>query len=326
MQVAADFRLASAVHWRLDEHGLLPRVPEAVRDWAEGAAELGRLRVEAQRAEAMALARLMEAGGIRAVLLKGTAAVFDQLYPDPGARYSGDIDVLVPADRLDQARALLQAEGFAPIQGPYAMTAWAKHLPRLAHPARRFGVELHQNLVETAFQPALPSPAILARARAMPVGDGLEVWLPAPEDRLVHCLAHLMDDRRQSPSPLPRQMLELRLLAERSPPNWPAVAARFRSAGIHAELLDTLATAEALVGLAWPRCFQRPRLVWRWRLWQQVHLPGLARAGRLLHLAAPLIHPRRAAGLAWRAARSGDLRAFIAPRLRDLRDRTGPRA
>ncbi|MBB6249657.1 nucleotidyltransferase family protein [Nitrospirillum iridis] len=326
LRVASDLRLASTLHWRLADHGWLPLMPDAVRDWTEGAAELGRMRAEAQREEALVLTRLMAAAGIKTVLLKGTAALFDGLYPDPGARYSGDIDVLVPADRLDAAQALLRAQGFAPIQAPYAMTARAKHLPRLAHPDRRFGIELHQNVVEPAFQLALPPTAMLERA--IPAQDSAAVWLPSPEDRLAHCLAHLMDDRRQSPVPLLRQMLELRLLAERTPPDWATITARFAAAGVRGELMDTLATAEALVGLAWPPALRRPRygLAWRWRLWQQLHVPGLARATRLATLAAPLLRPRRLGGLLRRAATSGDIRAFIGPRLRDLRDRTDPRA
>ncbi|MCM1559268.1 MAG: nucleotidyltransferase family protein [Butyrivibrio sp.] len=57
------------------------------------------------------LVRLLEAAGVPVLVLKGSGVA--ELYPVPELRKSGDVDVLIPGDRLEAATELLTEKGFA---------------------------------------------------------------------------------------------------------------------------------------------------------------------------------------------------------------------
>lgn len=56
------------------------------------------------------LIRMFDTAGIPLVVLKGTAAAF--YYPSPIQRTMGDVDFLVPQDRFDAARELMEKSGY----------------------------------------------------------------------------------------------------------------------------------------------------------------------------------------------------------------------
>ena len=57
--------------------------------------------------------RRTASAGIRILVLKGMA-LLDDLYPDPGLRPTGDVDVWVARENLDALIAVLTAVGYAP--------------------------------------------------------------------------------------------------------------------------------------------------------------------------------------------------------------------
>lgn len=64
------------------------------------------------------LAGTLEAAGIPVLVLKGSGAA--ELYPVPEMRKSGDVDVLIPEDRLEAARELLAGKQFLVKQSQHA--------------------------------------------------------------------------------------------------------------------------------------------------------------------------------------------------------------
>ena len=54
--------------------------------------------------------------GVRPVLLKGAAALVSGLYPTPGERMTGDIDILIPASRLPGVFKHLCAAGYQQLE------------------------------------------------------------------------------------------------------------------------------------------------------------------------------------------------------------------
>jgi hypothetical protein len=108
---------------------------------------------------------LLHEAGLDPVLIKGWAAA--RLYPDPGLRPYGDIDLCVPTGDLAAARRVLEGEA-----------------------GRRYWVDLHAGFADIASPGADP---ILARTQRVDLdGDGIRVL--APEDHLhllaVHFLRH----------------------------------------------------------------------------------------------------------------------------------------
>lgn len=64
------------------------------------------------------LVRILEEAGVPVLVLKGSGAA--ELYPVPEMRKSGDVDVLIPEDRLEDARELLAKEHFLVKQSQHA--------------------------------------------------------------------------------------------------------------------------------------------------------------------------------------------------------------
>lgn len=130
---------------------------------------LASLQAAVHEAEiAQVLASISEAG-VRCLLIKGWAAA--RLYPEPGLRPYGDIDLLFHPDDLPRAAALLPLPGS---DGPTVE----------AHAA---GMAAYQVL------PAAEWTEIEARAVFVPMG-GFPVRVPCPEDHLrvlaFHFLIH----------------------------------------------------------------------------------------------------------------------------------------
>jgi hypothetical protein len=147
-------------------------------------------RLAAQAAE---LAGALNALDIEPVFLKGTALLLLGLYPDPSARLIGDIDLLVPVDRLDDAAAALRGLGYADLEaGP----AHAHDPQSLAHPERPAMVELHRSPVPLPLEPLLPSLELQARAVPLPGLGAARARAPCPTHLALHNLLHAMLQHR----------------------------------------------------------------------------------------------------------------------------------
>lgn len=143
---------------------------------------------EADRA-ATALAPL----GIALILLKGAAYVAAGLKAGEG-RMIGDLDILVPRDRLDEVEAALLAAGWEWVKpDPYDdayYRRWMHELPPLIHRERDRMIDVHHTV--------LPLTARVTPDAAALIADSVETergWrVLSPEDRLCHAVAHMFAD------------------------------------------------------------------------------------------------------------------------------------
>jgi Uncharacterised nucleotidyltransferase len=130
---------------------------------------------------------------IPCVLLKGAAYVALG-HPAARGRTVGDLDILVPRDRLDEAEHRLQAAGWAWLKDdPYDdlyYRRWMHELPPLAHSERGTLIDVHHSILPLTAR-LTPNPAALLAA-AVPVAEGLAVL--SPEDRILHAAAHCFYD------------------------------------------------------------------------------------------------------------------------------------
>ena len=85
-------------------------VPDWIRAVSRDAAKESRRRVEWLKENAAELGRLFEAASITAVIRKGLAV--QGLFPEPGARPFGDLDIWIALEHRDAAHNLLIASGF----------------------------------------------------------------------------------------------------------------------------------------------------------------------------------------------------------------------
>ncbi len=202
----AERLLASLAH-RLD--GLdLPDDVASVLAGAKADAEVGRTAAlwEAEMAR-RALAPL----GVPVVLLKGTAFVAAGLDAGQG-RLIGDLDILVPRDRLDEVEAALLGAGWEWVKpDPYDdqyYRRWMHELPPMIHRDRDRMIDVHHTILPLTAR-AKPDAAALI-ADSVGLFDGFRLgpdsdWanrldesgamrVLSPEAMIVHAAAHLFAD------------------------------------------------------------------------------------------------------------------------------------
>ncbi len=170
----------------------LPIPPAAARvlSDARASAEQGRT-VALWEAE---MARRALAGtGLPVILLKGTAFVAAGLSAGVG-RAIGDLDILVPRDRIEDAEAALFAAGWEWVK-PNAYDdayyrRWMHELPPMIHRERDRMIDVHHTILPPTARITPDAAALIADS--VGVGEGLRMLSPA--DMLCHAAAHLFAD------------------------------------------------------------------------------------------------------------------------------------
>ncbi len=189
LTIAHAERLAGSLAVRLD--GLdVPPVAARFLDRARKTAEGDRTTAlwEAEMAQ-----RALLPLGIPIILLKGAAFVAAGLDAGRG-RQIGDLDILVPRDRLDEAEAALLAAGWEWVKpDPYDDAYYRDHmheLPPLIHRERDRMIDVHHTILPLTARITPKADALVAGAA--PLGNGLSIL--SPEDMVIHAVVHLFAD------------------------------------------------------------------------------------------------------------------------------------
>ncbi|MCA3256268.1 MAG: nucleotidyltransferase family protein, partial [Alphaproteobacteria bacterium] len=131
--------------------------------------------------------------GIPVVLLKGAAYVAAGL-PAAEGRTVGDLDILVPRARIDEADAALRAAGWAPLKSdPYDdayYRQWMHELPPLAHADRGTVIDVHHTILPLTARLRPDAAALLADAIELSPG----LFTLSPADMIVHSALHAFHD------------------------------------------------------------------------------------------------------------------------------------
>jgi len=189
LSIARAEQLIGSLAHRLD--GLaMPRAAARVLEDARASAGQGRVAAlwEAEMAR-RALAPL----GMPVVLLKGTAFAAAGLAASIG-RSIGDLDILVPRARLDEAEAVLLAAGWEWVKpDPYDdlyYRRWMHELPPLIHRERDRMIDVHHTILPLTARVTPDADALIAGSVALE--NGLRML--SPEDMVIHAAAHLIAD------------------------------------------------------------------------------------------------------------------------------------
>lgn len=132
--------------------------------------------------------------GVPVVLMKGTAYHAASLDACAG-RSVGDLDIMVPRDRLDDVEEALIAAGWERMKdaGGYDdayYRRWMHELPPLIHRTRDRMIDVHHTILPLTARPRPDAAALLADSVAL--DNGLHIL--APVDMIVHAAAHLLAD------------------------------------------------------------------------------------------------------------------------------------
>ncbi len=228
----------------LREHGLLQKLPIAVRVQLEEHLLLVERNQTNLRFEVDRLVRVLRPGDTQIVLLKGCAYLFSDLRVSYG-RFSSDVDILVPKSEIREVEAELLAAGWEKAKlTPYDeryYREWMHEIPPLWHPARQVAVDIHHTIspLTSRFQP--DANALLARSVSIPgpnPGKGLRVLSPA--DMVLHSALHLFNEEFLLGL---RDLTDLRDLLEyfaKEPSFWDDLASSARHHGLERVLFYLL--------------------------------------------------------------------------------------
>jgi hypothetical protein len=186
--------VAHLLYRRLESAGWPPSTPPGLRD------ELYYAYCNSAAANLLAfreLARILSAFNltIPAIVLKG-AALAATLYPSPGLRPLSDLDLLVPADRLDDAVAVLRGLGYAytaPLVLP-GLDQWVHyHAPPLfGGQDIKLAVEVHWSLVSSEHDWRAPDLDWFWQQSELADFGPVRAHVLTPTAHLLYLAAHLM--------------------------------------------------------------------------------------------------------------------------------------
>ena len=266
--LAARHMIAPALWRALVTQGLTGALEPELADYLEAMHALNGRRNRRLLLQAGEIADVLCSAGIDAAFLKGTALLLLGWYPDSAARFIGDIDLLVPPERVQDAAAKLAGLGYRRLAEGQA----DRHdLVSLAHPERPAMVELHQSAVFLNIAAMLPTAELMARAVTVSSPAGA-ARVPCPDDLAVHNVLHCMlQHGHYAEAELPlRDALDLVQIAACGSPQWSEVARRLALGPWGPDILAfyAAATTEVFPGTAIPVPAPGPRAARRLRRWR----------------------------------------------------------
>jgi len=257
--------------------GLLGSPPTEVLEFLTAIRSLNRERNQKILEEVRAVAKILNSLGIQPVLLKGAAYLETGLYANIADRFTGDVDLLVPEDRSEEAVTLLKDRGFIEDERD-RLGRFRHHHPALIGPSG-VCIEIHRALGDAACSRLLPASEVIESSTFVE-RDGVAVRVPSPCHLIVHLIMHSQihnayDERIWPPL---RGLQDLILLqSEASQPIWREIEDRFRRNGF-GDILDLhLLDVRDTLGAAAPFPI---RMTWLLRL-QSLRRSLLRRAPKL---------------------------------------------
>jgi hypothetical protein len=203
----------------------------------------------------------LAAQGICPGVFKGAALAYT-IYPTPGCRPMGDIDLWVTHTEMPAAIKVLTALGYRlheKTERPHALTQSTdgEVQMRPTQPGQHL-VELHWGVFAgewLARTTAIDRAGVRSRLMRTPLTGGREVLLLAPEDALIQLAVHLGINHQMSLHAL-RSLVDITLLAQQRPIDWDVVVTRARTwrvatvVGLALTLADTCFDLPALAAPA----------------------------------------------------------------------------
>lgn len=184
----AEALLATLAH-RVEGQAMPPAVEETLAAARRDAAQAQVAALWEAEMARRALAPL----GIEPILLKGTAYAAAGL-PNAAGRQIGDLDILVPRDRLDEVEAALLAAGWEWVKDdPYDQAYYREHmheLPPLIHKTRDRMIDVHHTILPLTAKPKPDAAKLIADSVAL--SNGFRTL--SREAMILHAMAHLFDD------------------------------------------------------------------------------------------------------------------------------------
>ena len=248
VRVARRLRLLGRLAESVLGAGLADRLPQPVVHALQAEAHLARARCQALLWCRESAGEALEGLDAPLVLLKG-AAYMAQRLPNAAGRLPSDLDILVPAEALPEARRRLMDAGWQEVEldehDQRYYREWSHELPPMRHPLHAIELDVHHNILPPVARDRVDAAVLLQAARPVADVDAAPWWVLGPEDQVLHCAAHLINDSEHRDRL--RDLVDLQVLMAAhgaAEPGFGArLVARARQLGLH----DALVLGAALV-------------------------------------------------------------------------------
>jgi hypothetical protein len=181
--------LIGSLAYRLQGLKLPKSIDNILRDARHDAEQVRRQALWEAEMARRALAPL----DVQVVLLKGTAYAAAGLSAGTG-RSIGDLDILVPRERLDDVQEALLSAGWEWVKedayDDLYYRRWMHELPPLIHRERDRMIDVHHTILPLTARPTPDAAALIGDSEQLE--NGLRVLAPA--DMVIHAVAHLFAD------------------------------------------------------------------------------------------------------------------------------------
>lgn len=220
-RLAHEHRLRPFLHGRLSR-GEIKHVPERIGEIWRNAYRTNAITILSQRRALLQATAALQAQGIHAVPLKGSALAWT-VWPAPAERVMRDIDLLVPEEEAPRAyRTLIEAGWRAPTMSRDALETMAHeetHLPPL-HSLEGVMCELHSHVWRNAPLPGSSMPRaddaeMFAGARD---DERLGAPVPSAQDMLEHLVVHAACSHLLNVGPM--ALVDVDLWCDHEAPDW----------------------------------------------------------------------------------------------------------
>jgi hypothetical protein len=216
--LAGNHLVTPSLGGALRRRGLFDALPTDVRYYLDGIQELNRARNRILYEELIAVAQQLNNIDVEPILLKGAIALSPDQYPGAEDRVMGDLDLLLPIDRIDEAFAALQKIGYHAPYLEYMLPSDAKrhhHAPRLLHQELPVAIEFHKRMLSDV-QAAARLRAQMGEISIVLPGADVRMRVPDLATRLLHNFLHnqISDRNHAFFSMNHRQLLEFVQLRE----------------------------------------------------------------------------------------------------------------
>jgi hypothetical protein len=251
---AADAAPQAYLHYALEHMGLLDGVPSAVREPLAAARRAAAARYLLRRRALRGAVAALHATAIDVIVLKG-AAVAELVYPDPSLRSMQDVDLLVPADRLEDAAKCLLGAGLVYPAAPEEVSPWQPSAEFRVLTAGDYPVvmEIHGTLHSAACLPG-GLPELWRRSRPLTAFD-IAARSLEPHDLVLYLCLHLATHHLFERSL--QWLLDVRLCLEywRDVLDWERFARTARASGAAKSIATSFVVARDLLQARVPDYF-----------------------------------------------------------------------
>lgn len=149
-------------------------------------------RLRSLRWEVEGLSRVLAAAGVRVTLLKGAAYALNEC-AFAKYRHFGDIDILVPRQKLADVERLLNGSGWLTTKldsyDQHYYRTWMHELPPMQHLHRGTNLDVHHAILPLTARYKPKSSLLIEAAQAARGLSAVDVLSPA--DMFLHAAAHL---------------------------------------------------------------------------------------------------------------------------------------